>query len=679
MALGTAILDQLTPRYRSRVAFAMLLIALSLSYYLAVRIGFAFTLPSNAVSLLWMPNAVVMAALLWSEPGNWPWLLIAVLPAHLVSELAAGVPPVMALCWYVSNSCEAVLGATLIRGVLHQTPRFDRLTDVCVYMLAGVFVAPAVTSLLDAGFVTLMAWHDADYWGTVRIRMLSNALAALIVPPLALSMLRSGSLVPAKASRAAKLEAVTLILLLCVVCVAAFHGSSSASRSVIYVCAPLPLLLWAAVRVGVGGVSACLAIVALSAITGTLRGAGPFVLDGADMGVLALHVVLIIIASSVMLLAAALAELRAARITAMRREQRLDLALRAAHMGAWEWNLETDTISWRWATASGDVVGDEIHSADQLLEKVHQHDRAHVSNAMRMARERGKIEELECRFICNNRVRWVRGFGKLQIDSAGVSQAMIGVCIDTTQRKELEARQSSQRENLLRLAGAATIGELTGRLAHELSQPLAAILINSHTARYELSKPQPAVPELRAILDDIAADDERATEVINRMRALFPRTELERETVQLSECIDSILALEHNGLVSNNVAVDLSIDPALPPVIAVHAQLQQALINLIRNAREALARRGGERRLRITAQRHSDEVRIEVSDNGSGVADFHRIFEPFYSTKEQGVGLGLPIARTIIAEHGGRLWGTNNAFGGATFYISLPIAIMPGA
>jgi signal transduction histidine kinase len=668
--------NRLTSCIRDRFAAAMLLLALSLAYYIAVRIGFAFTLAANAVSLLWMPNAVVLAALLFTPPRVWGWLLAAVLPAHLIAELMAGVPLLMASCWYVSNLSEALLGAAIIRAVLRATPRFDRLMDVSVFMLAAVLVAPVLTSFLDAGLVDLVGWrNDGDYWAVVRIRVLSNALTALIVPPLALTLLRGGLRAPFKARRAVQLEAVALVLVLCAVCIAAFHGSRSAGQSVMYACAPLPLLLWAAVRMGVGGVSACVAIMALFAITGTLRGAGPFVVDGPDITVLTLHIFLIIITSSVMLLAAALAELRTARVAALRREERLDLALRAARMGAWEWNLVTDTISWRWGMESGEVIADEVRSAAMLLAKVHEHDRDRVSAAMRAAREHGRIEEMECRFVCNGRLRWIRGFGKVQIDRDGMRHAMIGVCVDTTQRKQLESRQSSQRESLARLTRAATLGELTGRLAHELSQPLAAIMINSHTAGHELRKERPAIPELQAIVDDIAADDERATAVINRMRALFPRTAVEKESVHVAECIDSILALEHSGLITNNVAVDLNIDPALPPVIAAQAQLQQVLLNLVSNACEAMADKGGERRLRIAAERHSHEVRVAVSDNGSGVADFHRIFEPFYSTTEQGVGLGLPIARTIIGEHGGRLWGTNNACGGATFYICLPVAV----
>jgi two-component system sensor kinase FixL len=158
------------------------------------------------------------------------------------------------------------------------------------------------------------------------------------------------------------------------------------------------------------------------------------------------------------------------------------------------------------------------------------------------------------------------------------------------------------------------------------------------------------------------------------LRALFPREHLEKEPVHVAECISTILDLEHIDLVTRNVAVDLTIHSALPPVRAARMHLQQALLNLIVNACEAMAGKSGERRLHITARSHAGEIQVAVSDNGSGVEDFERIFEPFYSTKKRGAGLGLAIARNIITAHGGRLWAANNAGGGATFYIALPAA-----
>jgi signal transduction histidine kinase len=504
------------------------------------------------------------------------------------------------------------------------------------------------------------------------MRLFSNALAAIIVPPVIVIMLRSRFSLLHKAHRSVQIEAAALFLVLCAVSWLVFHQPRSAGEAAMYVYAPLPLLVWAAVRVGVGGLTTSVAVLALFSITGTLRGTGPFVLAGPDTAVVSLQVFLIIAASSLMLLAAALAELRDARAAALRRKDRLDLALSAAHMGAWEWDLLTDRISWRLAAESGEIPANAAGSAAELLGIVHPEDRGRLLAAMRTVREDGGADEVECRFQCDGRVRWIRGLGKVERDAAGRPRMMIGVCIDTTQRKHQELRQRSQREKLAHLTRAATLGELSGVLAHELSQPLAAILINTQVARQELRRASPDMEEVGAILDDIVADDERAGEVISRLRALFPRDPVEMERVQVAECIRSILALEHSDLLARNIAVDLSIDPALPPVTAAHAQIQQVLLNLIVNACEAMAGRSGERRLHITARGREGEVHVEVSDNGSGVEDFGRIFEPFYSTKKRGVGLGLSISRTIIAAHGGRLWGANNPAGGATFCIALP-------
>jgi two-component system sensor kinase FixL len=199
-------------------------------------------------------------------------------------------------------------------------------------------------------------------------------------------------------------------------------------------------------------------------------------------------------------------------------------------------------------------------------------------------------------------------------------------------------------------------------------------MLNAQVGQKELEKATPDLLELRAILADVVADDERAAEVINRLRALVPHGAMEQEAVQVADCIHSILALEHSDLIARNVAVDLEIDPELPPVRAVSVQLQQVLLNLIVNACEAMAGQSGHRHLRIAARHDCGEIRMEVTDNGSGVADFERIFEPFFSSRKHGVGLGLSIARSIVVAHGGRLWGANNAGRGATFYITLPLA-----
>jgi signal transduction histidine kinase len=415
------------------------------------------------------------------------------------------------------------------------------------------------------------------------------------------------------------------------------------------------------------------AVLALTAITGTLSRMGPFVLmPTAAISILSLQIFLIVAAGTLMLMAAALAELHRARITALRSKARLSLALNAARLGTWEWRMHSGRITWTFAGRWGPILSGTLASQAELLDAAHPIDRARLAAAARAAREQGEDGDVEWRFQCNGRVRWIRALGKVQRDAAGRPRSMIGICVDVTQRRNQEIQHRSQREKLAHLTLAATVGELAGTLAHEMSQPLAAIMLNATVAQQEAQKANPDMPELRAIIADIVADDQRAADVIHRLHALLPRGPIERESVQVAECIHDILALEHSDLIARNVVVELDIEPQLPCVTASPAQLQQVMLNLIVNAGQAMAAVAGPRQLRIAARLVSDEVQISVSDNGPGVADFERIFEPFFSS-HQHAGLGLSTARSIVVAHGGRLWGVNNAAVGATFCIALPV------
>lgn len=651
----------------------MLLLALALTYYLAVRIGLAFTPADTAVSLLWPPNAVVLTALLFCRPRNWVWPLLAVLPAHLLAEVSLGVPLAMAACWYVSNISEALLGAGILFYFLGEAPRFDRVRHVALYLLAAVLCAPVLSSFLDAAFVAMVGWrYDGNYWDVFRTRLPSNALAALIVPPFAL-MARDSVRLLRSVTPARWLEAALLLSALGAVSFVVFHQPRSPAEAAVYVYAPLPLLIWAALRTGVAGVSASVAVLALTAITGTLSRLGPFVLmHTAAISILSLQIFLILAAGTLMLMAAALAELHRARIAALRSKARLSLALNAARLGTWEWRMHSGRIAWHFAGRWGPILSGTLGSQTELIDAAHPSDRARLLAAARAARERGEDGDVEWRFQCNGRVRWIRALGKVQRDAAGKPRSMIGICVDVTERRNQEMQHRSQREKLAHLTLAATVGELAGTLAHEMSQPLAAIMLNATVAQQEAQKANPDLPELRAILADILADDQRAADVIHRLHALLPRGPIERESVQVAECISDIVALQHTDLIARNVAVELDLEPQLPLVTAAPAQLQQVLLNLIVNACQAMAGIPGPRQLRIVARHVSGEIHVSVTDNGPGVQDFERIFEPFFSS-HQHVGLGLSIARSIVVAHGGRLWGLNNAAVGATFCIALPV------
>src|ERR1043166_6915651 len=161
-------------------------------YYLGCKIGFALTFKPHPVSVLWPPNSVLVAALLLTPPRSWWLVLLAALPAHLAAQLQSHVAPLMILCWFISNSCEAVIGAGLMRYLVAGPIRFTTLRDVGVFCLCVVFVGPFLSSFLDAAFVVWNRWGQDGYWELIRIRLSSNAVSALIIVPLIVTWVTNG-------------------------------------------------------------------------------------------------------------------------------------------------------------------------------------------------------------------------------------------------------------------------------------------------------------------------------------------------------------------------------------------------------------------------------------------------------------------------------------------------------
>ena len=255
---------------------------------------------------------------------------------------------------------------------------------------------------------------------------------------------------------------------------------------------------------------------------------------------------------------------------------------------------------------------------------------------------------------------------------------MLGAAIDITGRKQAEQEIAQQRNELAHVARVSTMGQLASSLAHELNQPLGAILRNAEAAELFLQDPSPDLDEVRAILADIRKDDQRAGEVIDRMRALMKRREVERRLLDLNLLAGEVVALVRPDAEMRRVRLAVETDPALPPVHGDRVQLQQVLLNLLLNAMDALDDNPPARPPRHGAGRRpaGATVEVAVSDTGHGIpADkLAHVFEPFFTSKPNGLGMGLAISRGIIEAHGGRLWAENNEAGGATFTFTLPVA-----
>ena len=276
-------------------------------YYLGAKLGFALTFRPVPVSVLWPPNSILAAALLLTPLRMWWLVLLAAFPAHWAAELQSQVPATMILCWFISNSCEAVIGAGLARYLIGGPVRLNRLSSVGYFCLCVVFTGPFLSSFLDAGFVAWNGWGHGAYWEIWRVRFTSNVLAALTVAPLIVTWATSGIPQLRKARPSRYLEAGLLLLGLLLVSFAVLYRlGSGADSAFLYLL--LPFLLWAAVQLGSCGASSALAIVTFSAIWSATHGHGPFVGGSAEQNALAVQVFLIVLSVPLIFLAAVIEE-----------------------------------------------------------------------------------------------------------------------------------------------------------------------------------------------------------------------------------------------------------------------------------------------------------------------------------------------------------------------------------
>ena len=249
------------------------------------------------------------------------------------------------------------------------------------------------------------------------------------------------------------------------------------------------------------------------------------------------------------------------------------------------------------------------------------------------------------------------------------------IAILTDQRNSVERSLLQQHHQLAQLSRIAVLGELSGALAHELKQPLTAILVNTRVAERFLADDRADPKQLREILGEIAADDRRATEIIERLRGLFKRGEFTPKRIRINTVARDALKLADGELRAKEVEVRTELAEDLPLINGDRVQLQQLLLNLIGNACAAMSRELPRHLVVRTHAAAQRGVGITVSDSGHGIAPDHlpRIFEPFFTTRAAGIGLGLTVCRTIVEAHRGTLRAENNIEGGASFHVVLPL------
>ena len=314
---------------------------------------------------------------------------------------------------------------------------------------------------------------------------------------------------------------------------------------------------------------------------------------------------------------------------------------------------------------------------ETLLQRIHPDDRARAAEVVESAVREKTDYELDCRIVLpDGAMKYIHAIGHPVLSASGDLVEAVGTVIDVTERKQAEDALYHAQAELAHVTRVAMLGEMTASIAHEINQPLAAVVNNASACLRWLAAPN--LEEARQSVARIIADGHRAGEIIGRIRAFVNKTPSRKDWVDLNETIREVIALARSQVYENRVSLQTQLSDDVPPILGDRIQLQQVILNLMINAIDAMnGISDAPRELLIAcAKEDSETVLVAVRDSGPGLdpGSLDRLFHAFYTTKPQGMGLGLAISRSIVEAHGGRLWATANESSGAVFQFTLPTA-----
>jgi two-component system, LuxR family, sensor kinase FixL len=423
-------------------------------YYLGCKIGFALTFQPHPVSVLWPPNGIVVAALLLTPPRSWWLVLLAAFPAHLAAQLQSHVPPLMLLSWFVSNCCEAVIGAGLMRYLAGGSIRFTTLRTVGLFCLCVVFIGPFLSSFLDAAFVVWNHWGQDGYWKLIRIRLFSNALAALIIVPLIVTWATTGISALRTGRLSRYLEACILFVSLLLLSYAVLYEfGTGVDLALLFL--PLPFLIWAAVRFGTLGASTAISIVGFLAIWSASHGHGPFSGETPEQNALSIQIFLIVLAIPLLFLATVIEERVTGQTELLESESRFRIMADAAPVLIWVAGVDKLCTFFNkpWLDFTGRSAEQELGNG--WAEGVHRDDLQECLAVYTQAFDGQQPFVMQYRLRRNDgEYRWISDQGVPRYDAQGKFAGYIGSCVDVTElmTKDEALRQSEER---MRLATAA--------------------------------------------------------------------------------------------------------------------------------------------------------------------------------------------------------------------------------
>jgi PAS domain S-box-containing protein len=381
----------------------------------------------------------------------------------------------------------------------------------------------------------------------------------------------------------------------------------------------------------------------------------------------------------------AVMDVTAARQTeeALRRsEGYLSDAQRLTHTGSWAWNV-AKRQSVYWSQENFRLFGFDpeggIPSDEAFYRRVHPEDRDRVRREVFLERpDEGTHFDVEFRIVLpDGAIKYIRSTGHPVRNISGDLLEYVGTSIDVTERKRADEERERLRQvqaDLAHLSRVTTMGELTASLAHEIRQPISAAATNAKTCLRWLGREEPEVTEACEAASRIVKDLTRAADIISRISSLFKKGALQRESVDVNELIREMIVLLRSEANRYSICIHTDLAEGLPKVMADRVQLQQVFMNLMLNGIDAMKETSGGSELAIKSETDDGQLLISVGDTGVGLPPEQgdRIFKAFFTTKDNGTGMGLPISRSIIESHGGRLWAADNSPRGARFCFTLP-------